>query len=218
MKRLFLMLVGGVLGSGLAFSPLLTPAQIQAALEQGQQMVQPNQGYLWKGYVLKEYSNGLDLVPTSPEVDAVVVGTPYERLRFKSYRSTYEGTPLTLAQAEGYARQYGNQLEFMVFAHSMSPEPKDQGFLERFSSATLRIPGHGTLHPSQTDRFGPAQDFYNIQGRGHEFRWLGYVSYTFDLSALARRGLELANLKATLTFKDASGKLYTLPVNLANYQ
>lgn len=212
-------------GTALAFSPTLSSAQVTSAVKQGQSLVSPKHGYPWKRYLVKQFDGGIDLTTSqmNAEIDAVVVGTPYERVRYQSYIDKYQGSPLTTKDANTLASQYANTVQFIVFAHSPAVGAKYQDFLTKFGQATLAIQGGGTLKATKQGTYGPARDFYDVtSGKGSvpepKFLWLGYVSYRFNLQSLAKQGTNVSKLKGTLTFTDSQGQKTSLTVNLGNYK
>ncbi|MEJ2665502.1 MAG: hypothetical protein P8Z81_00115 [Deinococcales bacterium] len=212
-------------GTALAFSPTLSSAQVTSAVKQGQSLVSPKHGYPWKHYLLKQFDGGIDLTKSqmNAEIDAIAVGTPYERVRYQSYIDTYQGSPLTTKDANALASRYASTVQFIVFAHSPAVGAKYQDFLTKFGHATLDIQGGGTLEAAKQGTFGPARDFYDVtSGKGSvpepKFLWLGYVSYRFNLRPLAKQGTNVSNLKGTLTFTDSQGQKTSLTVDLGNYE
>ena len=206
-----------LLGATVAFTPVLSQKDVQAAVSSGKAMLSPKHGYVVKDYVLFDVSDPLVITPDEGEVEAVVVGTPFERLQYASYLSHYQGPGLTTAKAQQKAKALKNTVHFVAFAHAPSGEEKDRNFLSQFSPATLTTGGN-TLSAAHADTFGPAKDFYTVQGKQTEFLWLGYVDYTFDLASLAAQGVAVANLQGTLEFTDSSGRAYSFEVDLRNYR
>ncbi len=227
MQRIWtpLALAGALAVSGvtLAFSPTLSSSQIQAAVKAGHTMVSPKHGYSWKDHLVKQFDNGIDLTSAqaTAEVDAVVVATPYERVRYNSYLDTYQGSPLSQKAASKLASTYANTVQFIVFAHSPTGAVKHQGFLGKFGTAELDVNGGPKLKPSKTSHSSTSRDFYDI-GTGNDtsakYLWLGYVTYTFDLKPLESQGTHISSLKGTLTFTNSQGKTFSVPVDLSKYE
>ena len=206
-----------LLGLITAFTPELSQKDIRAAVDSGNKMISPKHGYIVKDYVLFDVPDPLVITPDEGEVEAVIVGTPFERLQYSSYLTRYQGSDLTQAKAQQQARMLSNTVHFVAFAHAPSGEEKDRNFLAKFSKATLTT-GGDTLSAASVDTFGPAKDFYTVQGKQTEFLWLGYVDYTFNLAPLAAQGVNLSQLQGTLKFSDSSGKAYSFKVDLSNYR
>ena len=206
-----------LLGVAVAFTPVLTQQDVQAAVGSGEKMLSPKHGYIVKDYVLFDVPDPLVITPDEGEVEAVVVGTPFERLQYASYLSHYQGPSLTTAKARQKARTLNNTVHFVAFAHAPSGDEKDRDFLSKFAPATLTT-GGDTLSAANVDTFGPAKDFYTVQGKRTEFLWLGYVDYTFDLAPLATQGVDISTLEGTLKFTDSSGRAYSFEVDLSRYR
>ncbi|WP_027483516.1 hypothetical protein [Deinococcus pimensis] len=211
---------------------VLSDAQIRQAMEAGRAMVSPQNGYLYPPYVLKEYTSGLRIDPNTPIVDAVTVGTPFERVRYDSYLVAYQRKPVQFATAQQVARANANRLTFVLYTHSpysveqeleawqqayvqhAPGEAKVQRtYLDDFKPATLTV--NGQTFTSRVRINGPFQDAFSIKGKP-EFRYLGVIFHEFDLTPLVRAG-QLTGM-ADLRFKDATGRTYAERVDLARYR
>ena len=106
---------GGV-ASGM--DAVLNPSQLRQAVHAGSSMVGPTNGYVADPYVLHEYTNGIRIDPTSPLVDALTIGTPYERVRYYSYLEAYQRKPVIQANARKVEQQNANRLTIIAFTHS----------------------------------------------------------------------------------------------------
>lgn len=200
---------------GLAADLELSQDEVQEALQAGQELAaKRSSGYQVEDWVLYDVKDPFTIERGQGEVEAVIVGTPFERLRYRSYLEAYQGSDFGLEQARQAADELANTVTFVVFAHAPSAGEAEQDFLERFGEATLELSGT-SLSTGVTDTFGPAQDFYNVPG-GTEFRWLGTVSYRFDLSGLAAK--DAGSLSGTLSFSDSSGQRYSYDVDLSDYR
>ena len=195
-----------------AFTPELTSAQSQAAVAQGRAAAAAHLGYQVSGYLLYSVGDALVVAPGQGSVDAIVVGTPFERVTFASYLAAFQDSAPS-ADAIAAAESPGT-VDFIVFAHSA--DSKDQAFLRHFRSPRLIAAGR-TLHPSGTSGFGPAEDFYTTPKGQRVPRWLGYESFRFDLRSLAAAGLDIARAKGTFSFVDPYGRHYSLPFDLGKY-
>jgi hypothetical protein len=225
-------------GLSLAFAVQLdlSPQDLQRAIREGMAMNTPTNGYLLKDYLLKEYNSGVSLKPGAGEVDAVVVATPYERVRYTSYLEALQQRPMTTAKARAVLGQYRGKVTFVIFAHSpytvdaeveqflqaygstsiedAKGHTRQRSFLDNYKSATLEVGGKTyTARPSVD---GPYTDIFSIQGSRPESRYLGLISYSFDLGRQATGGR--LGAKGILRFKDSLGKTeYVLDVDLSRY-
>ena len=197
-------------GSALAYVPVLNAALLQSAFSEGQHLAENrDSGYPLKAYTLYAVPETLKLEPQNGTVDAVTIGTPYERTRYESFLSKYGEDPVTPQQARQRAELPDYGVEFIVFAHGLRPD--DQTFLDHFSAARLRL-GNVNLRPVATQKSEVSLSSYPRTVGETGFRFTGTVTYRFQLP----RNLTAA--KGTLSFTDASGKAFTLPVNLALYR
>jgi hypothetical protein len=72
--------------------------------------------------------------------------------------------------------------------------------------------------PRVTRYSGPATDFYNLEGGGHELHWLGYKIFAFDLSQLGRSPEDLGRLTGTFSFTDSTGKAQSYDFDLSRFR
>ena len=201
-----------------AFDPQLSPAEVQRAVQAGAQMATPASGYKLQAWVLFEVKDPFIIHPQQGLVEAVITGTPFERLRYASYLAAFQGQTLKPAAAQKLAAQLDNTVTFIVFAHAPGGGDQYRDFLKGFRAASLSVNGSGeTLKPVHTEIVGPAQDFYNVPGKAAEFRWLGNVAFRFDLKPLTSKNIALSKLGATFSFTDSAGQHYHFPVKLGNY-
>lgn len=199
----------------LGFTGSLSRAQITAAVRSGVTLVRQGRGYQAPGYLLFAERNTLGIRNGDSPVEAILVGTPYERLRYASYLAAFQGQSIGRLWADGLAHRNENVLQFIVFTHSNTS--RDRNFLERISKGRLQL-GRYVLTPSKAPEiFGPALDYYQVDGSGRQFRWLGSVTFRFDLSRLqGDRGLEDAS--GTFSFTDSGGTTRRYHVDLAHYR
>ncbi|MFC4453525.1 hypothetical protein [Deinococcus sonorensis] len=226
--RVAAVLSAGVLtGSALALTPVLTPALTDQAVKEGDSMSRTTGVYTWGSYLLKTYTDDIRLTANSPEVDGIALGTPYERLRYESFLDTFQDRPLTAAQAKVFAQKWNNKITFLLYTHSPGPvsqeeelwqqaysrgnatetKGREHSYLDLYQSATLTVGGKTLTAKPEID--GPYGDQFTLPAGTPEFRYLGVVHYTFDLTGLPTSGT------VTLKFKDSSGKTYAQQANLS---
>ena len=82
----------------------LSPEEAQHAVSEGIDMVSPKNGYMLGDYVVHEYISDVRLKPDDPEVNAIILSTPYETLRNQGY---YAGYQKKNAQQEPHQRGRG---------------------------------------------------------------------------------------------------------------
>ena len=233
---LVLTALGLSLGPALAFQPVLSTEEVQKALKEGSAMNTPRNGYILSDYLLKEYNDGLSLKPGDGEVDAIIVATPYERVRYFGYLESIQRKPVTDAALNAVVDRYKNKLTFVVFTHS--PYTVDQeveqwtkaygsgkitdeeghtrqrSYLDEYKEATLEVGGKTYTAKPSVD--GPYTDIFSIQGSRPQSRFLGLIHYSFDLSDLAVSGKVSGT--GRLSFKDSQGKtVYSETVDLGKY-
>ncbi len=200
-----------------AFQPKLSASDAQAAVAEGmKQAKDATHGYVVADYVLYDRKDPLRIEPGDNLVDAVIVGTPREQLLYQSYLTSFQGKTLSAEQTQKLTNEANGTLEFRVFAHANSSKPEDKDFLSQFSPAKLALKGGKTLTAENPDIFGPSQDFFIVNGNRHAFRWLGSVTYRFDLNDLAQSA-DFSGLSGTLTFTDSSGHDYSFDVDFSKY-
>ncbi|GMA16514.1 hypothetical protein E5F05_13840 [Deinococcus metallilatus] len=199
-----------IAGSALAYVPALNASLLQSAFDEGQRLAENrDSGYPLKPYTLYVVADTLKLEPQNGAVDAVTIGTPYERTRYESFLSKYGEDPITPQQARQRAELPDYGVDFIVFAHGLKPE--DQNFLNRFGPARLRL-GGVTLRPVATTKSGASISSYPRTVGEPGLRFTGTVTYRFQLPK------NLTAAKGTLSFTDPSGKAFNIPVNLTLYR
>ncbi|WP_276957686.1 hypothetical protein [Allomeiothermus silvanus] len=237
-KRTLLVLtaLGLSLGPALALQPVLTTEEIQRALKEGSAMNTPRNGYILGDYLLKEYNDGISLKPGDGEVDAIIVATPYERVRYFGYLESIQRKLVTETALNAVVERYKNKLTFVIFTHSPytvdqeveqwtkaygsskitdeEGKTRQRSYLDQYQEATLEVGGKTYTAKPSVD--GPYTDIFSIQGSRPQSRFLGLISYSFDLSDLA------ANAKISevgkFSFKDSQGQTtYSETVDLGKY-
>jgi hypothetical protein len=226
-KNVLPLVLLGVCSLAGALVPTLTATQVQQAKREGEAMNGLTGGYIVGNYLVKTYNDDLILQPNSPEVDGVILGTPYERLRYEAFLAKLENLPLTETQAANLARSYAGKLVFRVYSHSpyvVGDEleqwqqayltdkvalnaDRAKSYLDFYKTATLTVAGKKYTARPTID--GPYQDNFVLPSGESDFRNLGVISYTFDIKNLPGSGL------ATLVFNDSRGKSYSIQSNLA---
>ena len=198
------------IGQARAYVPSPDAGQIERATQAGKQLAIPHEGYPSKDYVLYEAKDVLSLPPENGDVDAVVVGTPIERTRHASFLHAFAGEKADAATARREANLADGWLEIVVFAHSNSR--KDEDFLKQFSPAVLQLADR-KLWPVSTVTSDSDLDVYPRAVKDG-MRYVATITYRYNLTGIAN----VANLRASLAFDDASGKHFDLPVDLSRYE
>jgi len=79
-----------------ALTRVLHPRQITAAMLNGETLFRDGHGYRAQHYILYAERNTLHIRKGIGPVEAILVGTPYERLRFASYLAAFQGQAVSL--------------------------------------------------------------------------------------------------------------------------
>jgi hypothetical protein len=198
---------------GLAFSPALTSAQLHKALADGRSEAASRAGYPVAAYSLYAVPNALVIAPGQGSIDAIVVGTPFERVRYASYLAAFQGSQPGASDVADAAE--AESVDFVVFAHGGAHD--DQKFLQRFHAASIEAAGR-LLQPERTTAFGPTEDFFTTTKGNRVFRWLGYDTYRFDVRSLARAGVDIARLRGTFRITDPYGRQRAYAFDLSKYR
>lgn len=213
-----------------AVIPSLSAAQVSEAVKAGEAMSVSDGGYQLGSYLLVQYTVDVILHPNSPEVDGIVVSTPFEQLRYEAYLAHLEQKPLTSTQATDFARKAAGKLSFRVYTHSpyavdeedeqwqlayqkdriaANPE-RPKSYLDFFKDAHLTVAGKKYVATPIVD--GPYVDNFTLPSGKATFRNLGVVFYTFNVGDLPTSG------KFTLSFKDSTGKAYNISSDLSKHR
>lgn len=189
-----------------AYVPSLSAAQLKSAIDAGRAAAKSHEGLSAQFYTAFATRDALAASPDAGSVDAVVVGTPFERVEYAAYVAGFEGRTATVAEiADASTPQ---TLDVIVFAHSR--DPLDQAFLGHFRGARLTI-GTVKRNPISISSTQPAKDFFNTPV-GRQLLWLGTVTYRFDLRGVA------ADSIATYTVSDPYGRAYEVRIDLSKYR
>ncbi|WP_155298505.1 hypothetical protein [Deinococcus kurensis] len=208
MRRALLLAL--LLGSALAVRPTVTPALLRAAVSEGERLAAaPEAGYPLRPYTVYAVPDTLNLVAANGSVDAVTLATPFERTRYAVFLRRLGEDPVRPEDARAQADLPDHEVAFIVFAHGRTPD--DQTFLTQFSAARLTLGGR-SVPLLDTARSGASISQYPRTAGEIGLRFIGTVTYRFRLPA----GLE--NASGTLRFTDATGKAFTLPVQLSRYR
>lgn len=198
------------------FAPTLSRAQITAAMQAGQALFREGRGYQAPHHVLFAGHDTLRIQKGQGPVEAIIVGTPYERVKYASYLQAFQGRGVSLPWAQSIAQRDANLVQFVVFAHGDSA--RDRNFLRRFSDGRLQLGRFTELTSPAPTTFGPALDFYNVDGSGRQFRWLGSATFRFNLSSLIAHGFNAAHTAGTFSFTDSDGVSRHYRVDLTRYR
>ncbi|WP_161884078.1 hypothetical protein [Deinococcus alpinitundrae] len=225
--KALLICTGLLVSPAAALSPVLTPALTAQATKEGDTMSRNTGVYTWGPYLIKTYTDDIVLKVNSPEVDGIALGTPYERLRYESFLDTFQDMPLTPDQSAQFAQKWKNKISFLLYTHSPGPvaqeeelwqqaynqgkatetKGREHSYLDLYQPATLTVAGKTLTAKPEID--GPYGDQFTLPAGTPQFRYLGVVHYTFDLTGLPTSG------SVTLNFKDSGGKTYTQKADLS---
>jgi hypothetical protein len=195
-----------------ASAAVLSPSteEIAKAAADGRRLAAPHEGYPLKDYVVYEVKDARAIDPNDSDVDAVVIATPLERTRHAAFVAAFAGHRIGSAEARARSLLPDNHIEIIIFAHGA--DRADRRFVHGFGPAFLiqRTQPLAAALPVADAPFGAV---YPLAQRDRR-RFVATISYRFDLSSVP----ELAAAKARVTFRDASGKAFDLPVDLSAYR
>ena len=190
----------------------LSADAVAAAIGDGRAMAARGEGYTIGEYVLFGVDDAFHITGDDQTIEAVAVGTPFERLRFHAYLLAHEGRPNSDADTAQFLTAHRSTSELVVFVHSRSVA--DREFMQHFGAGTLDAGGE--LRAAEVSSTDPVLDsYYRLDGSVLK-RWLGVVTYRFDLrddTALAG-----AAAPATFSFTDDRGGVHRYTLSLARYR
>lgn len=198
----------------MAVQTSLTPPAVSAALDAGRKMANQHGGYTIAPYLLFSVADAVLISDDKATVEAVQLGTPFERLRFEAYREQMMRTPFNADDVATFDEQHANRLDFIVYAHSRTDA--DRGFLDRFGGGTLRQADGTTVATAQISRTPAVVDTYTKPGGVVVNRFLGQVTYRFVLAGEAAAPAVLA-APLTFVFVDDGGVEHRIAVTLADF-
>jgi hypothetical protein len=190
----------------------LSPAEIAAAVGEGGAMVARGEGYAIGTYLLFGMDDALHIADDDQTIEAVVVATPYERLRFEAYLLAHEGRPAPGNGDQVLARASG-VVDIVVYVHSRGPG--DREFMQHFGAGALASAAT-TRAAVQTTSTDPVVDSYYLSNGTVVKRWLGQVTYRFDLRD--DPALAVATTPANFSFLDDRGVVHRYTLTLADYR
>lgn len=199
-------------GPAIALVPSLSHAEELAALAAGRSAASKHLGLAVETYVAYAAPDTLAAERSGKAIDAIVVGTPFERVLYASYEAAFQNaapTPTALDDAAS-----ADCIDMIVVAHSR--DTQDQSFLRRFRNPALHVGGR-TLHPVKTTVRGPGEDFFTTT-QGRELLWLGNDAFRFDLRGLEAAGIDVRNAQARFSIADPYGHTYDVKLDMATYR
>jgi hypothetical protein len=194
-----------------ALEPTLTAAEQQSAIRDGKTIAFAHQGYPVSNYTVFQVPDALAITPGGGSIDAVVVATPFERVRYASYLAYFQQTsprPDEITRASN-----ADEIDFLIFAHSSAD--MDRNFLSGFRAASISSARSVHLAFASRSTFGPTVDFYNVAGQGRQPRLVGFDTFRFDLRQLVAQGVDISRLRGTFEVTDPYGRAYSLTFDLS---
>lgn len=195
-------------------TPVLSARDTAQARAQGIAAAQRRRGYDDRAYQLFAVPDTLRIARGQGLVDAILVGTPYERTRYACYFAAFQQETCSPGQAQTIARGLRDTVAFIVFVHSRSDKREERNFLGTYRDAAIEAGGR-RIAVMQTVPFGPALDNYTMEDKGVVMRWVGSVTFRFDVRSAGRA---LERLHGTLVFRDESGREQRYPFDLSRYR
>jgi hypothetical protein len=192
----------------------LSPQSVNEAVAAGRAMARLDTGYAIPPYLLFSIPDAAHITDETAVVEAVQLGTPFERLRWEAYREQAMRIPFNAGDAAAYDAQHAGRIDFIVYAHSRSE--KDRTFLDRFGGGTLLRPDGTTVATAAISHTIPAIDTYTVAA-GVVSRFLGQITYRFTLDGAAGTP-DVLTAPLTFSFTDDGGAVHRVPVTLANYR
>ena len=195
-------------------SPLSQTA-VDDAVEAGRAMADAHGGYTVAPYLLFTVPDAVLIRDDNANVEAVELGTPFERLRFEAYREQATRIPFNAADIATFDDQHAGRIDFIVYAHSRTENAR--AFLERFSGGALVQRNGSTVSTATILRSVPVADTYTKSGGMVVSRYLGQVTYRFAISGTTEVQ-SLLTTPLTFTFADDRGAIHRIPVTLQNFR
>jgi hypothetical protein len=189
----------------------LSSVDAARAAREGAALAQTRTPYVVQPWVLWDRRAPTTAVRDRADLDAVVIETPYERVRSEGYLQRLQSYPVGSGQIEHWRREASDHLGFVVFAHSRTSEEREAKFLTRFSRATVTLRGGPTLRAVTATVFGVNDDFYDVRG-AREVRYTGALTYRFDNASPCRASV------GTLRFTDAQHRPYAITFDMTKYR
>jgi hypothetical protein len=189
----------------------LTPRSVNDALDAGHAMADAHGGYTIAPYLLFTVPDAVLITDDDATVEAVQVGTPFERLRFEAYREQLMRRPFNAPDVATYNELHAGRVDFIVYAHSRTD--KDRTFLDHFGGGALVRTDGTTAGTAEITRSVAVVDTYTKPGGVVVNRYLGQVTYRFTLSDAVAAAAPLI-----FSFTDDHGAEHRLPLTLANYR
>lgn len=198
-------MIAALLASCATFHPL-TPSLARQAAREGVALASSAGGYKVAPWVIYQSKDPLSAVHGKAGIDAIILETPYERVRYYAYLHRLQGDTVTGALVKRLYLRARNRLGFVVYAHSRSDT--DRTFLNGFGDPLLDESGT-VERPLARSIFGPSSDFYDV-GSFREQRWVGSLTVRFGLPHCA--GNE------RFTISGPYGLRYAVPFDLLRYR
>ena len=197
-------------------TPVLSARDVAQARAQGIAAAHRRRGYDDRAYPLFSVPDTLKIARGQGLVDAVLVGTPFERTRYAGYFAAFQNQTFDAGQARAIAGSLRDTVEFIVFVHSTNGKREDRNFLRSYRQAVLQT-GTRRIPAAQSTTFGPALDNYTMQDKGVVMRWVGSATFRFDLRNAGPAGA-IARLRGTLVLRDELAREHRYPFDLTRYR
>ncbi len=191
----------------------LTHVQAEQADREGTAMGHASHPYTVAPWVIYQSKDPLRAQHGHAGIDAIIVETPYESLRYESYlNALQDDTTKPWYKRRRYRSQVvqlGAQDRFGILVYAHSRTEIDREFFNHFHQPTLTLDGGTQLPPAGFQIFGPSTDFYDVDTFREE-RIVGSISFRFQLPMCAEP------MQFELT--DAYGNHYRVRFDLREYR
>lgn len=175
-------------------------------------MAARGEGYGFGTYLLFGVDDALHL-SGDQTVEAIVLGTPYERLRYQAYLLAHQQLPFTPEAIAAFDAAHGGELDVVIFAHSRSSD--DRTFMQDFGAAALDGANGVHLAAIGVERTEPILDVYYTADGAAVMRWLGQVTFRFDLGS---GGAPNPDAPLRFSFRDDRGEQHGVTFTPSRYR